>query len=120
MPKIGVANLNDMYKRIEDLCCQKGVNITQMCKESGAARGALTDLKMGRTNVLGTATLAKLAPYFNVSMDYLLGIETKKEPVPISENELDLRLIEMLTSLTPDEMRQVDAFVQGLLAARKA
>lgn len=68
-----------------------------------------------------SAMLQKIADYFDVSVAYLLGYEeTKKEPVPISENELDLRLIELLTSLTPDEMRQVDAFVQGLLAARKA
>ena len=53
-------------------------------------------------------------------MEILKREDVKKESAPISENELDLRLIEMLTSLTPDEMRQVDAFVQGLLAARKA
>ena len=113
--------MNELYNRIELLCKNKGVNITQMCKESGAARGSITDLKKARITRLNTDTLSKIASYFGISIDYLHGNEDiKKEPVPISENELDLRLIEMLTSLTPDEMRQVDAFVQGLLAARKA
>jgi transcriptional regulator with XRE-family HTH domain len=63
-------------------------------------------------------TINRIAEYLNVSVYSLIGEDTKKEPVPISENELDLRLVELLTSLTPDEMRQVDAFVQGLLASR--
>lgn len=48
-------------------------------------------------------------------------IETKqKKPAPISESELDNNLIKTLTILTPEEILQVDAFVQGLIAARKA
>lgn len=69
---------NEMYKRIEDLCRQKGVNISQMCKEADVARGGLTDLKYNRTTELSTKTLGRLAVYFGVSMDYLLGNEEKK------------------------------------------
>ncbi len=119
--------MDNMYNKIAFLCenkivdGKKGVSFYRLCKDIGIRQSVLTDLKNNRTSVLSTATLDKLSTYFNVSVDYLLGNEeTKKEPAPISENELDLRLIEMLASLTPDEMRQVDAFVQGLLAARKA
>ena len=51
-----------------------------MCKESGANRASLTDLKKGRKQGLSAETLAKIATYFKVSVDFLLGVETKKAP----------------------------------------
>jgi len=83
--------LNEMYNRIEDLCKSQGINMTQMCKEAGIPRGNLTDLKNGRTAILSTKNLGKISNYFQVSMDYLLGNEQKKEPTPKSD-ELDLQL----------------------------
>lgn len=72
--------MNEMYKRIEDLCKSANINVTQLCKDAKISRGNLTDLKMNRTTALGTVTLSKIATYFDVSLDYLLGNETKKEP----------------------------------------
>ncbi len=43
--------------------------------------------------------------------------EDKKEK-PAPEGELNEELISRLISLTPEEVEKVDAFVQGLLAAR--
>ena len=75
--------MNEMYKRIEDLCKEKGVNMTQMCREAGIPRSNLSDLKFGITAALATLNLSRLATYFDVSMDYLLGHEeTKKAPTP--------------------------------------
>ena len=65
--------MNEMYGRIEFLCKKKGINITQMCREADIPRGNLTDLKMGRTSELSTKSLGKIALYFGVSLDYLLG-----------------------------------------------
>lgn len=62
-----------MYKRIESLCKERGINITQMCREADIPRGNLTDLKMGRTAALSTKSLGKISAYFSVSLDYLLG-----------------------------------------------
>lgn len=73
MPKLGVPKLNDMYNRIERLCKERGINMTQMCQEADIPRGNLTDLKMGRTAALSTKNLGKISSYFTVSMDYLLG-----------------------------------------------
>lgn len=65
--------MNEMYNRIERLCKERGINITQMCREADIPRGNLTDLKMGRTAALSTKSLGKISSYFAVSMDYLLG-----------------------------------------------
>lgn len=69
--------MDDLYKRIEKLCEDKGVSVTEMCRVSGASRGSLTDLKKGRISGLNIDTLSKIAAYFNVSIDYLNGGEEK-------------------------------------------
>lgn len=82
--------MGDLYKRIEILCNNKGVTITTMCKESGASRASLTDLKKGRKQSLSAETLAKIASYFEVSIDYLLtGEETKKAPAQEGERQIN-------------------------------
>lgn len=65
--------MSELYERILGLCDEKGITITELCRQSGASRGSLTDLKMGRKSSLSTATLSKIAVYFGVSVDYLLG-----------------------------------------------
>ena len=69
-----------LYERIENLCKERNITITTMCKESGASRGSLTDLKAGRKQNLSVDTLTKIAIYFGVTVDYLAGNETKKAP----------------------------------------
>ncbi|WP_085833874.1 helix-turn-helix domain-containing protein [Clostridium merdae] len=61
-----------LYEKIDLLCKEEGINITEMCKRSGASRGSLTDLKKGRKKSLTADTLAKIANYFGVSVDSLL------------------------------------------------
>ena len=64
--------------------------------------------------------IVKLAEVFDVSTDYLLGVMEKREtpPTAIDEGQLDVKLIDRLTSLTPEEQSKVDAFVQGMIASR--
>lgn len=63
----------ETYKRIEQLCREKCVNITLMCKECGIPRASLTDYKKGRKKSLSAETLSKIAAYFGVTVDYLYG-----------------------------------------------
>lgn len=90
-------HMSDLYKRIEALCEKQGINITTMCKGAGVSRASLTDLKMERKQSLSTETLWKIANYFEISMDSLLGAAPKKAPTPerarkISDEELKFAL----------------------------
>ncbi|HWP80357.1 MAG TPA: helix-turn-helix transcriptional regulator [Candidatus Acidoferrum sp.] len=67
--------MNDLYQKIEQLCQLKNINITAMCREAGVSRGNITDLKKGRSKTLSAMSLSKIANYFGVSIDYLLGCE---------------------------------------------
>ena len=70
--------MSSLYDTIHRLCIDKGVNITTMCRECEVSRGSLTDLKMGRKSALSIQALSKIADYFSVSVDYLLGKENEK------------------------------------------
>nr|DAP93863.1 MAG TPA: helix-turn-helix domain protein [Caudoviricetes sp.] len=83
------AILEEIYKRIERLCDNAGINITTMCKMAGVPRSALSDYKAGRIKSLSADKLSKIAAYFGVSVDYLLGNEEQKKPTAPKDSELD-------------------------------
>lgn len=94
-----------MYKRIEELCLQKGVSVTEMCRGASVPRATITELKMERTTHLSTKNLEKLSVYFSVPMDYLLGTETKKAPSLSEErllDEYDKEYMELAKELPPE------------------
>ena len=78
--------MSELYNLIESLCKEKGTNITAMCKAAKISRAPLTELKMGRSKTLSSATLSKMAAYFGVSVDYLLG--NKEKPAGQEADEL--------------------------------
>lgn len=88
--------MSELYNRIESLCKKRNINVTVMCKETGASRGSLTDLKAGRKKKLSTDTLSKIAEYFGVSVDYLLNgeenikVEAHKEPIYLDDETRDI------------------------------
>lgn len=72
--------MSEMYNIIESLCKAKKVSITKMCSEAEISRGSLTDLKKGRSNILSSTTLKKIAEYFGVSTDVLMNTESTPAP----------------------------------------
>lgn len=63
----------DMYSIIKSLCDERGISIYEMCKDTGIGRSVISELKAGRSKTLGADKARKIAEYFNVSVDYLLG-----------------------------------------------
>jgi transcriptional regulator with XRE-family HTH domain len=98
----------NLYENIEKLCKQRGVNVTTMCKESGASRGSLTDLKNGRKQSLKYETLDKIASYFGTSVDALVSGDQKENPPQQPQSEVDAaveRIRRKLESM-PKEQRE--------------
>ena len=67
----------DMYSKIEQLCKENNTNITAMCRLLDISRSTLSELKAGRTKTLSAEYTTKIASYFHVSADYLLGKSLK-------------------------------------------
>lgn len=101
--KKGLLKMSKLYERIDHLCSERHINITTMCKESGASRGSLTDLKVGRKQSLSVETLRKIADYFNVSTDYLLG----KEKTPAETGKRFPKKDSDLVFLSTEEQRRL-------------
>lgn len=62
-----------LYERLTELCDNRGITPAQMCRDVAVGQNTMTELKSGRVKSLSSDKLAKLADYFGVSIDYLLG-----------------------------------------------
>ena len=65
------------FERVKSLCEENGVKISNLLSELNMSPGNLTRWKNG--TMPDGNTLVKLAQYFHVSTDYLLGIDDLKQ-----------------------------------------
>lgn len=99
-----------LYERIEALCKKADINITTMCHEAGVNRSNISDLKTGRQNDLSQKNLDKIASYFNISVDSLLG---RTSSAPISNDEIMFALLDGDVDEISDEIyNEVKAFAK--------
>lgn len=107
---------------------QYGYSAYRFAKIIGANNQSVVNWLYG-SNVPHPKTRRKIADHFGITLAELDGDElptlpekgAKKTPTDkIDERVLDANLIKRLVRLTPDELRRVDDFVQGILASRKA
>lgn len=78
--------MNELYIKIAALCDEKHITMYKLCKDISLSQGAMTDLKNGRKQSLSVGNLAKIARYFDVSVDYLNGV-SEREPYSITPYE---------------------------------
>lgn len=75
----------DLYEKIKELAYQKHISISRLEEELGFANASL---KRWKSSNPGADKLSKVADYFHVSVDYLLGREeltSIKEPVDLAD-----------------------------------
>lgn len=105
--------------RIRQLREERQMPQKQLSVDLGVSQPTVSDWESGR-KVPSAKSTVRLAEYFGVSVDYLLGLDTEKGPLTEPDEEaLDKELISLLTSLTPSEQEKAAAFVQGLIANRE-
>lgn len=101
-----------------------GLTLEEVAEKVGVSRATVSRWESGNISNMRRDKIAKLADALHTTPAYILGWSDDpnpviKKPALIAESELDNNIIKMLVSLTPEELKQVDAFVQGLIAARK-
>lgn len=79
---------NTFFDRYAELCKTAGETPNSVAKIIGASSGSVTAWKNG-TEPRNT-TLSKIADYFGVSTDYLLGKDIKKAPALTAKDERDI------------------------------
>ena len=86
----------DLFKK---LCDDRNISVSKACIEIGLSRSIAAKWKNTKTNP-SADVLPKIAKYFGVSVDYLLGAE-EKMPALTSKDERDIskKLEEALSQL---------------------
>lgn len=64
--------MGNVYEKIVDLCDEKGITPSGMCREINVAKSLLTELKSGRSKSLSTSSAIKISDYFKIPSDFLL------------------------------------------------
>ena len=117
--------MSKLYSILAGLCDERGISPYIMCKDTGIQPSVMTDLKMGRRHTVKAETASKLANYFGVSVDYLLGNTDKKEKAPaeegggITDEELKFALFDAPEEITDDIMDEVKRFAKYVEEQRR-
>lgn len=91
-----------MYDRLKRLCDERGTTVTKLCEIVTGSSGNLATWKKG---YMRSDYLLKVAQYFGVSVDYLLGYTPNEQ----SDGKTE-KLLTFASKLTDE---QLDAFIDS-------
>ena len=112
------------FNRFKQLCDQRNISVYRACTDIGLNRSAVAKWKNGGKP--NGSTAAKLAAYFEVTTDYLLGQSEERTPGEklrtVSDEEIKFALFGgdgEITDAMYDEVKQFAAFVKQREAGKK-
>lgn len=77
-----------LYNRIKELCAKRGTTIAQLEKELGFSNATIR--KWGNNTSPSVDKIEKVAEYFGVSLDYILGKTNIEETVDVVVGDSDI------------------------------
>lgn len=105
--------------RIKEL--RKGKKLTQvkLCQILNIAQPTLSGYETG-TFEPDNITMAKIADYFGVSIDYLLGREEPQGTPPAQAlTDAEKKLMELIGEMTDEEVDELSNFIDFIISKRK-
>ena len=99
-------------ERLTLLMEQKGVNKSTLCTQLKISQNSFVNWN-NRGTLPSGETLIKLAEYFNVTTDYLLGIERDADLITIPKNSLAALIANMSAENQALLMPLVDKLIAG-------
>jgi transcriptional regulator with XRE-family HTH domain len=110
-----------IYENIKVLCEEKSIKPGRMCTDIGISKSILTGLKNGTKKNIQTDTAQKIADYFGVSVDRVLGSEQKEKPLTVAGEELDAETIQLKEIWDSADQEERDALLAmaKMLKARR-
>jgi hypothetical protein len=82
-------------------------SLSDWCNKAGVSSGSVYDFKAGKSRLMRDATLAKMCTWANRPIDWIKG------EMPITENPLVQRAIDLLTSLPPSVQSEFLSILEG-------
>lgn len=91
-----------VQERLKDLRVEQGLNLEELAQKTGISKSALGSYENDNDEYkeINHGSLLKLADFYQVSVDYLLGLTNnrKYENTPIEELHLSDEVVELLKS----------------------
>lgn len=114
----------DLYERVYDLAKKQGLSVFDLAEKLNLSRNSIYSWKKSSPKA---ETLQKVAEYFNVSTDYLLGrtddpsISKEKKATSFNEEEEDLLAAFRLESedMTVEEKKRFNNSLKGMMKIAK-
>lgn len=108
-----------MFKEIFiRLCNEKGVTPSKACRDVNIAPATFSC--WDENSVPRQATLLRIADYFGVTVDYLLGKEQEKKPSETEDlEEIRVALFGGDTEVTPEMWEEVKQFARFVAMKKK-
>lgn len=106
-----------MFKKIFiDLCNEKNVSPSAVCKSIGLSNAAFSC--WSDDSVPRRATLQRLADYFGVSVDYLLGNEKEKPTLAGELSEAEKMILDLFRQIPEEQQEMVLKMIEAALRSR--
>ena len=110
------------FDRFQALCEEKGVSVYRACTDIGLNRSAVAKWKAG--GMPNGTTAGKLADYFGVSTDYLLGQTQQRTPARSGPTDEEIKFALFggsgeITDAMYDEVKKFAAFIKQREAEKK-
>lgn len=109
------------WNNILDLCAERGISPNALCSAIGLSNATATHWKKG--SIPHGTTLKKIADYFNVSPDYLLGrtnVHNEQKEKPSANNDEGILDVPNLTPAQAELVRLFDSAPEHLRLAALA
>lgn len=111
---------NPILLNIISLCEESSpkVSPSKMCTDLGLSRSLITKLRTEPDRTISGDTALKIADYFGVTVDRVLGSDQKeKSPAPdgVGLNEDQKKAIEKILSLHPEELSKKMTALEAVL-----
>jgi transcriptional regulator with XRE-family HTH domain len=97
----------DFYDKVNGLCLQRGISITAMALDLGFSKGTPSNWKIMKTPPRAEK-VKKVADYFGVSVEYLIGKEEEQKKPTADDgelNETESALLELFRTLPEESQR---------------
>lgn len=104
----------------DSLCKEAEISSAKVLTSLGISTSMTTNWKKGA--IPNGETLCKLADYFDVSIDYLLGRSKIKKPIDVDELGLtkgDLFIINQLRDLSQEERISAERDIFAIILSKK-
>ena len=111
--------MSTLYENLISLCAERGIKGSKMCVDLGLSKSLMSGLKSGRKKTIQIDTAQKIADYFGVSVDRVLGVEKKEKPnVPEDIAPNKQKLLNLIDDLSETEAALLLERIQKIKESR--